>query len=169
MQSAIRITGSYPSRSRADHFWNRAQGPVLIQRCHLTSQYRKSHCADKTVVRSSYLHNRISYTGKMASLYWISPLQTVILKFGSHLIYIYTVRCHYNAVNLTENPHKRHPIACPLGRGMGCLLWVHTDLYSSSIIVVMYAISCHIGLHYNGAWLYLIYYLYIYVMGLALI
>ena len=37
-------------------------------------QYRKSHCGDKTVVRPSYLHNGISYTGKMVSLYWISPL-----------------------------------------------------------------------------------------------
>ena len=27
-------------------------------------QYRKSHCLDKTVVRSSYLHNGISYSGK---------------------------------------------------------------------------------------------------------
>ena len=35
-------------------------------------QYRKSHCGDKTVVRSSYLHNGISYTGKMTSIYWIS-------------------------------------------------------------------------------------------------
>ena len=34
-------------------------------------QYMKSHCGDKTVVRSSYLHNGISYTGKMSSLYWI--------------------------------------------------------------------------------------------------
>ena len=34
-------------------------------------QYRKSHCGDKTVVRSSYLHNGISYTGKTSSLYWI--------------------------------------------------------------------------------------------------
>ena len=34
-------------------------------------QYRKSHCGDKTVVRSSYLPNGISYTGKMTSLYWI--------------------------------------------------------------------------------------------------
>ena len=33
-------------------------------------QYRKSYCRDKTVIRSSYLHNGISYTGKMASLYW---------------------------------------------------------------------------------------------------
>ena len=36
-------------------------------------QYRKSHCGDKTVVRSSYLHNGISYAGKMTSFYWISP------------------------------------------------------------------------------------------------
>ena len=34
-------------------------------------QYRKSHCRDKTVVRSSYLHNGISCTGKVSSLYWI--------------------------------------------------------------------------------------------------
>ena len=33
-------------------------------------QYRKSHCGDNMVTRSSYLPNRISYTGKMASLYW---------------------------------------------------------------------------------------------------
>ena len=50
----------------------RAPGPwfnIKIQ----SYQYRKSHCGDKTVVRSSYLHNGISYTGKVASLYWISP------------------------------------------------------------------------------------------------
>ena len=40
----------------------------------LSYQYRKSHCGDKTVVRSSYLHNGISYTGKMTSLYWIKAL-----------------------------------------------------------------------------------------------
>ena len=37
-------------------------------------QYGKSHCGDKTVVRSSYLHNGISYAGKMSSLYWIRAL-----------------------------------------------------------------------------------------------
>ena len=35
-------------------------------------KYRKSHCGDKTVVRSSYLHNGIFYTGK-TFLYWIAP------------------------------------------------------------------------------------------------
>ena len=36
-------------------------------------QYRKSLCGDKTVVRSSYLHNGISYSSKMTFLYWASP------------------------------------------------------------------------------------------------
>ena len=40
-------------------------------------QYRKSYCGDKTVVRSSYLHNGISYTGKMSSLYWIGTLALI--------------------------------------------------------------------------------------------
>ena len=30
-----------------------------------------------------------------------------------------TVRCRYNAVNFLQDPHNRHPIACPSGRGMG--------------------------------------------------
>ena len=38
-------------------------------------QYRKSHCGDKMILRPSYLHNGISYTGKTTSLYWIRALQ----------------------------------------------------------------------------------------------
>ena len=34
------------------------------------------------------------------------------------------MRCRYNAVNFLTNIRKRHPIARPLGRGMGCLLWI---------------------------------------------
>ena len=37
-------------------------------------QYRKSHCGDKMILWPSYLHNGISYTGKMISLYWIRAL-----------------------------------------------------------------------------------------------
>ena len=37
-------------------------------------QYRKSYCGDKTVVRSSHLHNWITYTGKTTSLFWIRAL-----------------------------------------------------------------------------------------------
>ena len=41
--------------------------------------YRKSHCGDKTVVRSSYLNNASSYSGKMSSLYWFRPLVAILL------------------------------------------------------------------------------------------
>ena len=37
-------------------------------------RYRKSHCGDKSILRPSYLHNGISYTGKMSSLSWIRTL-----------------------------------------------------------------------------------------------
>ena len=45
----------------------------------LSCQYRISHGGDKTVVRSSYLHNGISYTSKMSSLYWIGAQVRIIL------------------------------------------------------------------------------------------
>ena len=37
----------------------------------LSYQYRKSHCGDKAIVRSSYLHSGIFYTGKTTFLHWI--------------------------------------------------------------------------------------------------
>ena len=36
-----------------------------------SSQYRNANGGDKTVLRPSYLHNGISYTGKTTSWYWI--------------------------------------------------------------------------------------------------
>ena len=38
----------------------------------LSYLFRKSQCGDKMIVRSSYLHNGISYTSKIPSLYWVS-------------------------------------------------------------------------------------------------
>ena len=40
-------------------------------------RHRKHHHGDKTVVKSSYLHDGFSYTGKIESLYWISPLHPI--------------------------------------------------------------------------------------------
>ena len=57
-------------------------------------RYRKSHCGDKTVVRSSYLHNGISYTGKMTSLYWISLNSQMIMKWCPKLDVAYE-RCPF--------------------------------------------------------------------------
>ena len=61
----------------------------------LSYQYRKSHCGDKTILRPSYLHNGISYTGKMVSLYWIRAL--VICKFPNSLCAIF---CEYGYIQM---------------------------------------------------------------------
>ena len=47
-------------------YWNGCAADS-IQFC----QYRNSHCGDKRILRPP-LHNEISYTGKMAFLYWIT-------------------------------------------------------------------------------------------------
>ena len=43
-----------------------------------------------------------------------------------------TLQCHYNAINFLQNIHKSHPIACPIGRGMACLLWVQPMIFCHS-------------------------------------
>ena len=70
-------------------------------------QCRKSHCGDKKVVRSSYLHNGISYTGMMTSLYWISPPETHFRnKLWVHdknlKIYIYCSYVNTNDLNKSK-------------------------------------------------------------------
>ena len=49
-----------------------APGPWFIIKTP-SYQYRKSHCGDTTVVRSSYLHNGISNTGEKASFLLNQP------------------------------------------------------------------------------------------------
>ena len=61
----------------------------------LSYQYKKSHCGDKTILRPSFLHSGISYTGKMTSLYWIGALVTYTdtkLTKASHVCHTYTIR-----------------------------------------------------------------------------
>ena len=60
-------------------------------------QYRKSHCGDKTILRPSYLHNGISYTGKMIYLYWIGA--QVIIWTNDGLVLLLYVSLHLNEVN----------------------------------------------------------------------
>ena len=60
-------------------------------------RYRKSHCGDKTILRPSYLHNGISYTGKTTSLYWIRALscdseEWLMLKTWVHPLNLRAIR-----------------------------------------------------------------------------
>ena len=60
-------------------------------------QYRKFHCGDKTILRPSYLHNGICYTGKTTPLYWIGALVPVsilryLIRIGNPtVVHIFTV------------------------------------------------------------------------------
>ena len=44
----------------------------------LSFQYRKSHFGDKAILWPCYLHNGLSYTGKITSLYWIRALVNTV-------------------------------------------------------------------------------------------
>ena len=69
------ITYPYPGPDASSRYYLLVKWPPggCLNIKMLSYPYRKSHCEDKTVVRS-YLHNGISYTGKMTSLYWIRAL-----------------------------------------------------------------------------------------------
>ena len=40
-----------------------------------------------------------------------------------------TIETLYNTINFCSSTHKRHSIARPKGRGLGCLLWVQRATY----------------------------------------
>ena len=68
--------------------------------------YGKSHYGDKTILRPSYLHNGISHTGKMASLYWIRNQGTsrhdIALSGSAGALYSLSIR----KVNQKKKFHK---------------------------------------------------------------
>ena len=70
-------------------------------------QNRKSHCGDTTVVRSSYLHNGISYTGKMSSLYWIWAQVSIGHVHGSLARYVKLRVAHALGMPGTFSPPPR--------------------------------------------------------------
>ena len=113
--------------------------------------------------------------------YYLSVLNTEmavkVLPFGKHQpvchAILNTVQCSYNAVNFHPNPHEIHPIAGPLWRGMRCILWFQTVIYTlphslqwcmryhiildhviPALTTAMYAMSYYTGTCYNGTRLY---------------
>ena len=93
-------------------------------------QYRKSHCGDKTILRPSYLHNGISYTGKMTSLYWITAQVSTELKSkevlycskSNYVLVFATIFCTWHNSKLLGLWKNLQPWACnkEIGRGWGC-------------------------------------------------
>ena len=89
------------------HGWYWCAGPLLKIKMSYY-QYRKSHCEDNTIIRSSYLRNGISYTGMTASLYWISPLVPCITRTSAAVT---LTRQNKQALDLLKNDlnHLHHP------------------------------------------------------------
>ena len=76
-------------------------------------QYRKSHCGDKTILRPSYLHNGISYTGQITFLYWIGARD-----IGNHhadsKVTMLSQQLHYDICNMLQ-PLTHHGLVIPYG------------------------------------------------------
>ena len=71
-----------------------------------------------------------------------------------------TAQCRYNAVNFLKDIHKRHPIARPLGRGIGVFrgsfIWLIFCLiscyYLCNIVQYWTALKRHLTLMRQKAW-----------------
>ena len=65
--------------------------------------------------------------------------EKVITSYGRMYLFVPvldTVETLYNTVNFCWSTHKRHSIARPKGRGMGCLLWVQRATYCVDLSIL---------------------------------
>ena len=62
-------------------------------------------------------------------LWWVHPLVNTDLWRHLVPVTVITVETLDNTINFCSSTHKRHSIARPKGRGMGCLLWVQRATY----------------------------------------
>ena len=60
----------------------------------MSYQYRNCHYGDKMILRPSYLHNSISFTGKMTSLYWIRALVIQEIWASADKLHVFTHPTH---------------------------------------------------------------------------
>ena len=114
-----------------------------------SSQYRNSHCGDKTILRSSYLHNENSYTDKI--FYTESgrkPVACDIVRYSQCRYTAAKGRClaksnilsawisvrYVSGVCIWKTHHiiQGHSVStlCP---NTACLVWVQTLIYAFSM------------------------------------
>ena len=70
---------------------------------------------------------------------WMTCLSVqggVRLTLGVWQTQVGTVETLYNTINFCWSTHKRHSIARPKGRGMGCLLWVQRATYCVDLSIL---------------------------------
>ena len=87
-------------------------------------QYRKSHCGDKAILRPSYFHNGISYTGNMSSLYWIKAL---VVMFPNMYIH-----CRLHSISENKYSHYNDVIMTTVASQITGLTFVYSTVYSDT-------------------------------------
>ena len=65
----------------------------------MSYQYRKFHCGDKTILQQSYPNNKISYSGKTTSLYWIGG--PGVIQWYQHCMKIHTFPIAHSFCNIS--------------------------------------------------------------------
>ena len=65
--------------------------------------------------------------------WWLSTRLCFLLRCYFQMT---TVETLYNTINFCWSTHKRHSIARPKGRGMGCLLWVQRATYCVDLSIL---------------------------------
>ena len=98
-------------------------------------QYMKSHCGYKTVVRSSYLHNGISYTGQMSPLYRIGAQIKVVIHAFSKTGGGTTIARPYLSTRV------KSAIVLVQGNATALTLVVHLLGEASKYICILYLLS----------------------------
>ena len=82
-----------------------------------------------------YILNKTELDDKYKEVSWT----LIVLKFfenGETYTHVGTVETLYNTINFCWSTHKRHSIARPKGRGVGCLLWVQKATYCVDLSIL---------------------------------
>ena len=82
------------------------------------------------IIAMSCWHHRLCFTNHTAC-----DMTDLVLVTSSRY-HTDTVETLYNTINFCWSTHKRHSIARPKGRGMGCLLWVQRATYCVDLSIL---------------------------------
>ena len=91
------------------------------------------------VVNSGKKNTRLTFAGSLITAQMSSVWQwrgDLLYMSGEHIIFggkTHAVQHHCDMANSILYRHNRHPIACPHGQAMGCLLWVKGGLHVGSM------------------------------------
>ena len=100
---------------------------LSIKKCIEKWQYKSNFLAFQYPKEHAHVQDWVPYNIS-ALLYIQYGWYSRLLSLQGHCTQFQQLQCR--AIMKGVNPHKIHPIPRPLGRGMGCILWVQTMIYT---------------------------------------